>query len=118
MEKIRLQEKKGVTVQEGYNKLIRIKKVKNLSPDTLRHYENYFKYFSQFFDVTRPCSDITIDTYYEYIEHLRDTRDVNTITLNTYLRTLRTILYFFMEEGYMPRFSIKLLKAEKKIKER
>jgi len=117
MKKISLQNSPNTTVQEAYSRFIRIKRAKNLSPDTLRHYEVYFRYFSEFFDVTKPCSDITIDVYYEYIEHLQSTRNVNSVTINTYLGALRSILYFFMEEGYMPRFTVKLLKREKKIKE-
>jgi len=105
------------TVKQGFEKLMRIKKAKNLSPETLKHYETQYKYFSGFFDTSLPCSEITRDTYYEYIEYLKETRDINTTTLNTYLGDLRAILYFFMEEGYMQRFRIELLKAERKIKE-
>jgi integrase/recombinase XerD len=107
----------STTVKDGYGKFIRIKKAKNLSPHSIVHYELQYKLFGEFFGVTRPCSEITEDTYYEYIEHLKDTRNANTVTLNTYLGSLRTILYFFMEEGYMSKFKIMLLKAEKKIKE-
>jgi integrase/recombinase XerD len=117
MEKIRMECSSNTTVKSGFDKLIRIKRAKNLSADTLSHYENYFKYFSDFFDIKRPCSEITIDTYYGYIEHLRNTTNANSITLNTYLGALRTILYFFMDEGYMEKFKVELLKAEKKIKE-
>ena len=117
MEKIRMACNTDTTVQEGFDKLIRIKKAKSLSPDTISHYEIHFRYFSEFFNVLQPCSAITLDTYYEYIEHLKDTRNANSITINTYLGSLRSILYFFMEEGYMPKFTVKLLKAEKKIKE-
>lgn len=117
MRKIQMESNSNITVQEGFDKLIRIKRAKNLSPDTISHYEVHFKYFSEFFDPTKPCNTITKDTYYEYIEHLQETRNANAITINTYLGSLRSILYFFMEEGYMPQFSVKLLKAEKKIKE-
>lgn len=112
-----MQSKADITAQEGFDKFFRIKKAKNLSPDTLSHYKNYFRYFSEYFEITQHCSAITRDTYYGYIEYLQETKNANATTLNTYLGTLRTILYFFMEEGYMPQFKAELLKAEKKIKE-
>jgi len=37
--------------------------------------------------------------------------------MNTYLTGLRSIFNFFMEEGYMNKFKVELLKTEKKIKE-
>jgi integrase/recombinase XerD len=117
MKKISMLNKDDMTVQEGFDKLIRIKKAKNLSPDTISHYQVQFRYFAEFFNVALPCSEITSDTYYEYIEYLKETRNINAITMNSYLGTVRSILYYFMEEGYMNKFPIKLLKAEKKIKE-
>jgi len=116
MEQIRLRRNTSIKVQDAYERFLRIKKAKNLSPDTISHYEIHYRYFSEFFDVSQLCSDITIDTYYGYIEHLQATRKANSTTLNTYLGSLRTMFYSFMEEGYMERFDIKLLQKEKKIK--
>jgi len=117
MEMLKIQRNINMTAQEGFVRFIRVKKAKNLSPDTIRHYEIGFRYFGEFFDLSRFCSEITLDTYYSYIEYLQTNRNANSTTMNTYLGALRTILYFFMEEGYMEKFQIKLLKKEKKIKE-
>lgn len=117
MERIRLERNINITVQEAYERFIRIKKAQNLSPDTITHYEIHYRYFSEFFNVEQKCSIITIETYYGYIEDLKSTRKANSITLNGYLCSLHAILYYFMEEGYTDRFNVKLLKSEKKIKE-
>ena len=45
MKKISMHNKADVTVQEGFDKLIRIKKAKNLSPNSIKHYEVNFRYF-------------------------------------------------------------------------
>lgn len=108
---------KGITVQEGFDRFIRIKKTKNLSPDTILYYETSFKFYKEFFDVSRPCSEITLDIYYDYIDYLQRTHNVNSVTMNTYLGGLRTIFYFFMDMGYTKKFKIELLKVEKTIKE-
>jgi integrase/recombinase XerD len=107
----------GTSVQEAYEKFIRLKKLKKLSPESISYYDNGFRYFGEFFDTARPCSDINKDTIYAYLEHLQTTRNANDVTINTYLKALRTILYYFMEEGYMQSFKIELVKVEKEIKE-
>jgi len=117
MEKIRFEQDLNMTIQEVFDRFLRIKKANNLSPDTISHYEVHFRYFSEFFDVTKPCCEITQDTYYDYIEYLQNTRNANSTTINSYLCSLRAILYYFMEQGYMKKFNVKLLKKEKKIKE-
>ncbi|MDR2559102.1 MAG: hypothetical protein LBC86_06120 [Oscillospiraceae bacterium] len=58
MEKIKMQRNDDISVQEGFNKLIRMKKAKNLSPDSIRHYETHFKYFADFFNASQPCKVI------------------------------------------------------------
>ena len=116
MEMLTLQHDVSITAREGFDRFIRIKKAKNLSAETIKHYQVDFKYFSEFFDVSQQCNKITRDTYYAFIEYLQTNKKANSTTINTYLGSLRTILYFFMEEGYMKRFAVKLLKKEKKIK--
>ena len=46
MKKMAMERNTNATVREVYNRFMRIKKARNLSPDTLRHYEIYFRYFS------------------------------------------------------------------------
>ena len=104
----------SISAQEAYEKFIRLKKLKKLSPESISYYDNGFRYFGEFFDITCQCAQITRETIYSYLEHLQTTRNANGITINTYLKALRTILYYFMEEGYMQRFKIELVKAEKK----
>ena len=106
-----------ISVQEGYEKFIRIRKMKNLAPATIQYYEQCFEYFARFFDTTQPCRTIVKDTFYDYVEHLQATRDANEITINTYLRGVRAFFYFLMDEGYVKPFKVTMLKEEQKIKE-
>lgn len=105
------------TAKEVFERFIRIKKRNNLSPETIRYYDDCFRYFGEFWDISQKCSNITLDTYYDYIEHLQTNKQANTTTINSYLRGLRTIIYFFMEEGYTKQFKMHLLKSQKQIKE-
>ena len=118
MNKIYLETKDSeATANEVFERFIRIKKRNNLSPETIRYYDDCFRYFGEFWDVSQKCSDITLDTYYDYIEHLQTNKEANTTTINSYLRGLRTIIYFFMEEGHTKQFKMHLLKSQKQIKE-
>lgn len=118
MNKIYLETKGSeATANEVFERFIRIKKRNNLSPETIRYYDDCFRYFGEFWDLSQKCSDITLDTYYDYIEHLQTNKEANTTTINSYLRGLRTIIYFFMEEGHTKQFKMHLLKSQKQIKE-
>ena len=50
MRKIQMEGDTNITVQEAFDKLIRIKRAKNLSPDTISHYEIHFRYYLLRFD--------------------------------------------------------------------
>lgn len=102
---------------EAFEKFIRMKKRQNLSVETINFYNDCFRYFGEFFDVSQDCSKISLDTYYDYIEHLQTNKKANPTTINSYLRGLRTILYYFMDEGYTLKFKMPMIKAEKQIKE-
>src|SRR5690606_38522819 len=60
---------------------------------------------------------ITKDVVGDYILYLKEDDNINDVTINTYLRGLRAILYYFMRLGYMDNFKIQLIKAEKKAKQ-
>ena len=109
---------KDLTLQGVFDKFISFKKIKNLSEESIQYYEECFKFFTEYYPASRPCADITKDICLGYVQHLRETRPgVKDVTINTYLRAVRAILYYAMEQEYLPRFKMELIKAEKEIKE-
>ena len=109
---------KELSLQAVFDKFIAFKKIKNLSVETIQYYEECFKFFTGYFPADQPCTDITKDICLGYIQHLRDTRpDLKGTTVNAYLRGIRAMLYYAMEQEYLPRFKVELIKAEKEIKE-
>jgi len=106
-----------MSVQDGFDKFMRMKRFQKLSPETILYYESCFKYFKKFFDVEQPCAIISKDTFYGYIEYLENNTNANTVTTNTYLRGIRAMFYYFMQEGYTKQFKVELLKQKKTIKE-
>ena len=93
-------------LENAFEEFLRVKRINNVSKETVRHYKSTFSYFSEFAGNETLCSAITNNTVLEYIEHLRKAKKVSDISINTYLRGLRAFLYFCMELGYMNQFSI------------
>jgi len=109
---------KELTLQAVFDKFIAFKKIKNLSERSIQYYNECFKFFTEYFPAEQPCADITKDICLGYIQHLRETRpQAKDTTINTYLRAVRAILYYAMEQEYLPKFKIELIREQKEIKE-
>jgi len=118
MQKILMERDMGtITVQDGFEKFMRMKRLQKVAPDTIKYYENKYRYFTAYFDPSQPCSIITKETFYSYIEHLESTTNANSVTINTYLRGIRALFYYFIQEGYTKPFKVILPKQKKIIKE-
>ena len=113
------EEKQEKLFAEAFQILRRTKVNNNLSEKTIIHYDGIYELFRNYLsnaDETY-CSDITTDDIEGFIEFLKKRNpNIRATTINSYLRDLRTMLYYFMERGYMDRFSIKLLRVDKQIK--
>jgi len=111
MEKIYISHNcESITTKEAFEKFIRCKKIKNLSPETLRTYECDFSYFCNFYPSKNLCADIKKETIYGFIEYLRNNTKANPTTIYSYMTHIRAILYYFMEEGYTKKFAIEMPK--------
>lgn len=117
MQKITMTKATDLTINDAFDLFIRKCKVKNLSDLSIESYQKKLVHFFEFMDKESPVATVTGDTVDEYILWLRENTDGNDITINSYLRSLRAFLYYCMECNYIPHFKIKLIKAEKKIKE-
>jgi integrase/recombinase XerD len=105
----------NATINSAFEQFVRVKRNMNLSEKSITFYQEAHKYFTTFFNGENYCSDVTLDTIEDYIAHLKN-KDITSVTVNSYLRGLRAILYFFMERDYMPRFKVTLIRQEKKVK--
>ena len=113
-----MQAKGKTTLKECYDKFLQRKRIENLSEDSIIDYEYVYKIFSEFIGETTLCADIDEDDVYDFIANVREKNpQIRDTSINTYLRELRAILNFCMEIGAMPKFKIKLINAEKQIKE-
>jgi integrase/recombinase XerD len=107
-----------MTIQKGFEKFIQRKKIANLSEASFRYYNDVYKIMTEVIAETTPCVEICESHLFEFINYIRGRNpNIRDTSVNSYLRGIRAIFYFFMEEGYTPKFNIKLIKAEKTIRE-
>ena len=117
-ERITLQPKGGMLLDTAFEQFIQSKAVMNISEETIKHYQCCYKYFKGFFGENRDCEEITQQAIFDYLMHIKKTKPhVKQKTVNTYIRGLRAIFYYMMENGYMQEFKITLPRVEETIKE-
>ena len=116
MARITMQQKPSEkTMEQAFDEFLRYCKIKNLSEHTLSFYEFRFQQFAKWYK--GELQDITEEVVNEYVLHLQSRDTINDVTINTTMRALRVIFYYFMELGYIEKFKITLPRAEKKVKE-
>ena len=108
---------KNTTISQGFELFIRVKKMSNLAEDSIYYYERCYKPFQEFFGEDFLCENLNTDNILEYIEHLKCSGDRKSITINTHIRGIRAILYYFMERKYTEHFKIQQIRFQKPIKE-
>ena len=106
------------TVREAYDLFIRSRQVMNVSDDTIRFYNVSCKWFLEYVGENELCKNITGDTVTSYMFHLKETKpNLSSKSFSTYIRALRAVLNYCMENGFTEKFTIKLPKADETIKE-
>ena len=93
------EERKDITIGEAFNQWQNYNSVKNLSKYSIEFYNNCIGFFKEFYDFNNPCHTITEPLIFEYIAYLRK-KNVSDVTVNSYLRAVRAMCYYFMKMGY------------------
>lgn len=104
------------TFAEDYAEFINYCKIRNLREATIKHYNDIVTYI--IYKNVSPdtiIKDITNKTVDNFIIFCKEQMNQNDVTVNTNLRALRTILYYFMKLGYMKEFKISEIKVNKEI---
>lgn len=116
MKKIIMNQSENLSVKEGCKVFLNHCKARNYSPYTIRYYENIVHNFSLFYDLQSSLNSISKHILNGYCMYLEE-KGLSDATILTYVRGLKTILYYLMEENLLPCFKIQLPKVEEKLKE-
>jgi integrase/recombinase XerD len=106
------------TLDEAFSHFIQARRALNASEETIKYYRREFKCFLEFFGEGRQCAEVNSGTLLEYLDYLREEKpDLAEKTVQTYIKGLRVIFYYFMQNEWMEEFKITLPRAEETIKE-
>jgi len=114
------EESREVKVIEAFQTFRRVKVNNNLSPKSILHYDLMMDLLGKFYPNVDEiyCSSITRDTIDDFIEFLKERNPaIRATSINSYLKDIRTLFYFFMDRGYTKNFKINLLKEDVDVKE-
>lgn len=102
-----------LTFQEGFTEFIYSCRARNLREGTVKHYEQSYKSIIRYFDKDIPVENINKTTVDTFIIKCKGNPAIGEQSLYTYLRDLKTILRFYMKNGYLKSFDIPLTKVNK-----
>jgi len=106
----------NLTLEQAFEKFIKVKEIENLVDESLGFYREAFSHLERHYGGDNLCSGVDEDIFFEVVEKIKK-RNIAETTVNTKIRGLRVILYFFMDREYIKPFKIKIIKCEKPIKE-
>lgn len=94
--------KRNDTFEMAFKKFVKEKTLFNLSKTTIEGYKSGYELFIKFFDKNRNPSEIDREVFINYMDYLKSEKEgISPNSIDTYLRNLRVILYYMMDEGYI-----------------
>lgn len=108
--------RKSLKIKEGYDEFKRYCEVRNYSKYTIKHYDNTIHAFELFCSLENDIATLNQTLIEEYTAYLLK-KGLAGKTVSTYISSLRTIFYFFMQKEYVEPFKIIKPKYDKPIKE-
>lgn len=113
MKKIKMNVGSGRTFEQGCEAYITDCKARNLRDGTIKHYRDAFQQIFKYTDKDMKIENMSKDIFAEFVIALRENPEINEMSIYTYSRDLKTVMYFFMEQGWLEKFKIKLAKTDK-----
>lgn len=115
--KLSINKQVNKSYQELYEEYLKVAKIRNLSPVTIRTYKYHHNYWFQFVHEGLMCSEIDQELIDDYRLHLID-KGLSAVSVNSYISNISPVLKYGVERGYIPnQLSFKQLREEERIKE-
>lgn len=108
-----------VTLNEAIAEFFREKKAENITDSTYKTYTLHIKHFLQqddLFEGNLPTKLVTVDFYQDWIEDMQNDENKKDTTVTSYCRSIRVLLYWMMDKGYIDDYPLVLPKCENSVK--
>lgn len=118
--KISMNANENISIDDAFKNFINEKIQCELKEETIKDYENAWRLFQKYLHDKQITSlkDINEKDIVNYISYTREQNEnIKDTSINTYLRNIRVILYYFMDNQYMEIFKINLLRISRNVKE-
>lgn len=103
-----------MTFEEGFKAFLDNCKAKNLRPHTILYYQNVVTVWYKVHQPDMKLEKLCSDTVNEFVNYCSNAGQKHT-TINTNLRGIRVILYYFMNLEWTGKFKINLIKSDKEM---
>lgn len=109
--------KKVEVIEKGFQRFQKHNRSKNLAEKTIKFYKQNYKKFNNYIEDLKinKLENITAEVIEDYRLHLKNELESG-ISVNTYLRGIRAFLYYCMENEWMEKYKIEMIKVEEKKK--
>lgn len=107
---------KDKTFAEGFDEFLKYCEVRNLRPSTIQNYKDMvYLIWYKFYDSQKLIQSIDKSTFDDFILFLRKKTKQKDISIQSSIKKMRAILYWFMKLGWMDEFKITNIKVDKGI---
>lgn len=111
--KLRISMQTAMTFEEGIEEFLLNCEARNLRQGTMKHYRDSIKQLYRYIPPDIAISEIDEDTWDSFRIAMRGRGDLNDMSMFTYGRDMKTILHFFMKQGWLPHLDLPLPKTDK-----
>lgn len=101
------------TFKDGCDDYLLDCKARNLREGTLKHYTDVIKQLYKYIPEDTPIAEMNADVFKQFVVQMGNRTDINSQSLNTYSRDLKTLMYFFMRQEYIPTVKLNVPKVDK-----
>ena len=101
------------TFKDGCEEYLLDCKARNLREGTLKHYSDTMKQLYKYIPEDTPIEEMNANAFKSFVVDIGKRKDINSQSLNTYARDLKTIMYFFMRQDYIPTVKLNIPKVDK-----
>lgn len=113
MKRLKLKFNENKTISEGFEEFIYRCNYNNLRSATLKHYKESWKQISKCIDVNMDINLITEKIFNDTIINLKGSNR-NSQTVYSYARDLKTVINFFIKQGYLNYLKMELPRVDHK----